>query len=56
MPFNDLQGVLNDQFQVVFDLFTDICLSENSIVQQSHTLVLARNKFCEVGLSNDLII
>ena len=26
MPFNDLQGVLNDQFHVVSDLFTASCL------------------------------
>ena len=26
MPFSHLQGVLNDQFQVVSDLFTLICL------------------------------
>ena len=26
MPFSDLQGVLNDQFHIVSDLFTEICL------------------------------
>ena len=26
MPFNDLKGILNDQFHIVSDLFTEICL------------------------------
>ena len=26
IPFNDLQGILNDQFEVESDLFTGICL------------------------------
>ena len=55
MPFNDLQGVLNDQFHIISDLFTEICLSENSVIQQGHMLVFRPDRSREVGLSNELI-
>ena len=55
MPFNDLQGVLNAQFHTVSDLLTIIFLSENSVIQQGHTLVFRPDRSREVGLSSDLI-
>ena len=48
MPFNDLQRVLNDQFQVVSDLFTGICpclrtlLYNKAISSYSVSIDLAR--------------
>ena len=55
MPCSDLQGVLNAQFHTVSDLLTTIFLSENSVIQQGHMLVLGPNRSREVGLSSDLI-
>ena len=55
MPFKDLQGVLNAQFQTVPDLLTIIFLSENSVIQKGHTLVFRPDRSREVGLSNNLI-
>ena len=55
MPFNDLQGVLNAQFQTVSDLLTIIFLSENSVIQQGHMLVFGPDRSREVRLSSDLM-
>ena len=54
MPFNDLQGILNDQFQIVSDLFTEICLCLR-ILSYNRALVLRPDRSREVGLSNNLI-
>ena len=45
MPFNDLQGILNGQFQVVFNLFTEICLclrilSYNKTISSSYSALI----------------
>ena len=49
MPFSDLQGVLNAQFQTVSFLLTIIFLSENSVIPQGHMLVFGPDRSHEVG-------
>ena len=50
MPFNDLQGVLNDQFHVVSNLFTPICLCW-SILSYNRAILwyLSKIPFARVG-------
>ena len=55
MPFSDLQGVLNAQFQTVSDLLTIVFLSEDPVIQQGHMLIFRPNRSGEVGLSSDHI-
>ena len=49
MPFNDLQGILNDQFYIVSDLFTASCLClrilsyDRAILWYSDLIDLARS-------------
>ena len=60
MPFNDLQGVLSDQFYVISDLFTGICLclrilSYNRIISSYSVLIdLARVELVKISYSRDI--
>ena len=60
MPFNDLQGVLNDQFHVVSDLFTGICLclrilSYNKTISSYSVLIdLARVELVTISYSKEI--
>ena len=56
MPFSDLQGILNAQFQnCIFLINYNFSMSENSVIQKGHMLVFRPDKSREVGLSSDLI-
>ena len=60
MSFNDLQGLLNDRFHVVSDLFTGICLclrilSYNRIISSYSVLIdLARVELLTISYSKEI--
>ena len=62
MPFSDLQGILNDQFHVVSDLFTASCLClrilsyNRAICWYSDLIVLGRSGRLTISYSKDMSV
>ena len=62
MPFSDLQGVLNDQFHIVSNLFTEICLClrilsyNRAILWHSDLIDLARSGRVTISYSKDMSV
>ena len=60
MPFSELQGVLNDQFHIVSDLFTGICLClrilsySRTISSYSALIDLARVELVTISYSKEI--
>ena len=62
IPFNDLQEVLNDQFHIVSDLFTEICLClrvlsyNRAICWYSDLIDLVRSGRVTISYSKDMSV